>query len=98
LQAIEAGCSELLSSKLGNCQSCHAWIISEYAEAQEKKIHAAIQLIQAITQQTAGWYTGRTKSKYLKLLAERDDLIYCATSYCRDFTLFTIAAWEKPLD
>ncbi|MFQ3237628.1 MAG: allantoinase [Paraglaciecola sp.] len=67
-------------------------------EAQERKmIDAAIQLHQAITgAKPAGWYTGRTSPNTLKLIAEREDIVYCADSYGDDLPYYD-TNYDKPL-
>ena len=75
------------------------WIhYQDMPEAQERKmIDAAIQLHQAITgSKPAGWYTGRTSPNTLKLIAERDDLLYCADSYADDLPYYD-TNYDKPL-
>lgn len=75
------------------------WIhFQNMPEAQEAKmIHAAIQLHQAITgSKPAGWYTGRTSPNTLKLLSQRDDIVYCADSYADDLPYYD-TQHDKPL-
>lgn len=67
------------------------WInFQDMPEAQEKKmINAAVQLHQAITgSKPKGWYTGRTSPNTLKLIAERNDILYCADSYADDLPYY----------
>jgi allantoinase len=66
--------------------------------AQERKmIEAAVQLHQAITgSKPLGWYTGRTSPNTLKLIAERDDILYCADSYADDLPYYD-SQYDKPL-
>jgi len=61
------------------------------------------QIAQAITLHTqltgskpAGWYTGRTSPNTLALLAERDDILYCADSYADDLPYYD-NHYTKPL-
>ena len=67
-------------------------------EAQERKmIDASMQLHQAITgSKPVGWYTGRTSPNTLKLISERDDLLYCADSYADDLPYYD-TNYPKPL-
>lgn len=43
-----------------------------------------------------GWYTGRTSPNTLKLIAERDDILYCADSYADDLPYYD-RHYDKPL-
>jgi putative urate catabolism protein len=75
------------------------WIhFQDMPEAQEKKmIDAAVQLHQAITgSKPLGWYTGRTSPNTLKLIADRDDILYCADSYADDLPYYD-NQYDKPL-
>ncbi|WP_340678384.1 allantoinase PuuE [Paraglaciecola sp.] len=75
------------------------WIhFQNMAEAQERKmINASMQLHQAITgSKPLGWYTGRTSPNTLKLLAEREDILYCADSYSDDLPYYD-TQYSKPL-
>jgi allantoinase len=75
------------------------WIpFQDMPEDQEKKmINASIQLHQAITgSKPNGWYTGRTSPNTLKLIAERDDILYCADSYADDLPYYD-TQYLKPL-
>jgi allantoinase len=75
------------------------WIhFQDMPEAQEKKmIDAAVQLHQAITgSKPTGWYTGRTSPNTLKLIADRDDILYCADSYADDLPYYD-TQYDKPL-
>ena len=75
------------------------WInFQDMPEAQEKKmINAAVQLHQAITgSKPSGWYTGRTSPNTLRLLADRDDILYCADSYADDLPYYD-TQYAKPL-
>ncbi|WP_166425707.1 allantoinase PuuE [Paraglaciecola sp. 20A4] len=67
-------------------------------EAQERKmIDASMQLHQAITgSKPKGWYTGRTSPNTLKLISQRDDLLYCADSYADDLPYYD-TNHDKPL-
>lgn len=44
----------------------------------------------------AGWYTGRTSPNTLALIAERDDILYCADSYADDLPYYD-THYNKPL-
>ena len=44
----------------------------------------------------AGWYTGRTSPNTLALIAERDDILYCADSYADDLPYYD-THYSKPL-
>lgn len=75
------------------------WIhYQDMPEAQERKmIDASMQLHQAITgSKPVGWYTGRTSPNTLKLISERDDLLYCADSYADDLPYYD-TNYPKPL-
>ncbi|WP_133471505.1 allantoinase PuuE [Paraglaciecola marina] len=75
------------------------WIhFQDMPEEQEKKmIDAAIQLHQAITgSKPVGWYTGRTSPNTLKLIANRNDILYCADSYADDLPYYD-EQYAKPL-
>jgi putative urate catabolism protein len=75
------------------------WIqYQDMPEMQEKKmINAAVQLHLAITgSKPKGWYTGRTSPNTLKLIAERDDILYCADSYADDLPYYD-TQYAKPL-
>ena len=48
-------------------------------EQERKQIDEAIILHEQLTgSKPVGWYTGRTSPNTLKLIAERDDILYCA--------------------
>ncbi|MEO9945328.1 allantoinase PuuE [Paraglaciecola sp.] len=75
------------------------WVhFQDMPEEQEKKmIDAAIQLHQAITgSKPVGWYTGRTSPNTLKLIANRNDILYCADSYADDLPYYD-QQYAKPL-
>jgi putative urate catabolism protein len=81
--------------------ACHGlrWIhYQTMPEAQEKAMIA--QAIEEHTQITgkapAGWYTGRTSPNTLKLIAQRQDILYCADSYADDLPYYD-PHYEKPL-
>ena len=68
------------------------------SETKERKmIDASMQLHKAITgSKPFGWYTGRTSPNTLKILSERDDILYCADSYADDLPYYD-TQYEKPL-
>lgn len=75
------------------------WIhFQDMEEATERQLIAdTIQLHQTLTgKKPAGWYTGRTSPNTLKLIAERDDLLYCADSYADDLPYYD-HHYSKPL-
>ncbi|WP_421134320.1 allantoinase PuuE [Alteromonas sp. A079] len=75
------------------------WIhYQDMNEAQERKqIDDAILLHEELTgKKPAGWYTGRTSPNTLKLIAERDDILYCADSYADDLPYYD-HHYSKPL-
>ena len=75
------------------------WIhYQDMSEAQERKqIDDAILLHEQLTgKKPAGWYTGRTSPNTLKLIAERDDILYCADSYADDLPYYD-HHYSKPL-
>ncbi|GAC27504.1 allantoinase PuuE [Brumicola pallidula] len=64
---------------------------------ERKQIDDALNLHAAITGvKPAGWYTGRTSPNTLALIAERDDLVYCADSYADDLPYYD-THYSKPL-
>lgn len=66
--------------------------------AQERQqIEDAINLHKELTgSKPFGWYTGRTSPNTLKLIAEREDILYCADSYADDLPYYD-CHYEKPL-
>ncbi len=58
--------------------------------AQERQqIDEAIRLHTQLTGKApVGWYTGRTSPNTLKLIAEREDILYCADSYADDLPYY----------
>ena len=63
------------------------WIHYQHmSEAEERKhIEEAITIHEQMTgKKPTGWYTGRTSPNTLKLIAERNDFLYCADSYADD--------------
>lgn len=66
-------------------------------EDERKQIDEAIILHEQLTgSKPAGWYTGRTSPNTLKLIAERDDILYCADSYADDLPYYD-CHYSKPL-
>ena len=66
-------------------------------EEERKQIDEAVILHEQLTgQKPRGWYTGRTSPNTLKLIAERDDILYCADSYADDLPYYD-CHYSKPL-
>ncbi|MEG3766461.1 allantoinase PuuE [Alteromonas sp. 14N.309.X.WAT.G.H12] len=58
-------------------------------DTERAQIEQAIAQHEALTgKKPAGWYTGRTSPNTLKLIAERDDILYCADSYADDLPYY----------
>lgn len=75
------------------------WIhYQDMPEHQERQlIEQTIKLHEDLTgSKPAGWYTGRTSPNTLKLIAERDDIVYCADSYADDLPYYD-QHYSKPL-
>jgi len=75
------------------------WIhYQDMPEHQERQlIEQTIRLHEDLTgTKPAGWYTGRTSPNTLKLIAERDDIVYCADSYADDLPYYD-QHYSKPL-
>jgi len=75
------------------------WIhYQDMPEHQERQlIEQTIKLHEDLTgSKPAGWYTGRTSPNTLKLIAERDDIMYCADSYADDLPYYD-QHYSKPL-
>lgn len=75
------------------------WIhYQDMPEHQERQlIEQTIKLHKDLTgSKPAGWYTGRTSPNTLKLIAERDDIVYCADSYADDLPYYD-QHYSKPL-
>lgn len=73
--------------------ACHGLKWTHYQDMPIAKEQQMIE--QAIAQHTqitgtppSGWYTGRTSPNTLALIAERDDILYCADSYADDLPYF----------
>lgn len=66
-------------------------------DTERKQIDDAILLHKQLTgKKPAGWYTGRTSPNTLKLISERDDILYCADSYADDLPYYD-CHYDKPL-
>jgi putative urate catabolism protein len=81
--------------------ACHGlrWIhYQHFTEAQEREhIEQAIAIHERVTgSKPKGWYTGRTSPHTLKLIAQRDDILYCADSYADDLPYWD-NNYSKPL-
>ena len=81
--------------------ACHGmrWVHYQHMDEQQerKEIDDAIVLHEQLTgKKPVGWYTGRTSPNTLKLIAERDDILYCADSYADDLPYFD-NHYSKPL-
>lgn len=75
------------------------WIhYQDMPEQQERElIEETIDLHEKLTgRKPAGWYTGRTSPNTLKLVAERDDILYCADSYADDLPYYD-CHYTRPL-
>lgn len=67
------------------------WIhFQDMSIAEERQqIAESIMLHEALTgSKPVGWYTGRTSPNTLALIAERDDILYCADSYADDLPYY----------
>lgn len=66
-------------------------------EQERQLIEDSINLHESLTgSKPKGWYTGRTSPNTLKLIAERDDILYCADSYADDLPYYD-RHYNKPL-
>lgn len=66
-------------------------------DTERQQIEQSINLHQKLTgSKPNGWYTGRTSPNTLKLIAERDDILYCADSYADDLPYYD-KHYDKPL-
>lgn len=66
-------------------------------EQERQLIEDSINLHESLTgSKPKGWYTGRTSPNTLKLIAERDDILYCADSYADDLPYYD-RHYDKPL-
>lgn len=58
-------------------------------DTERKQIAESIELHEKLTgSKPVGWYTGRTSPNTLKLIAEREDILYCADSYADDLPYY----------
>ncbi|GGF70432.1 allantoinase PuuE [Alteromonas lipolytica] len=66
-------------------------------DEERAQIEDAVQRHKALTGKVpAGWYSGRTSPNTLALIAERDDILYCADSYADDLPYYD-TNYSKPL-
>ena len=75
------------------------WIHYQDFSKEEERVHIeeAIRIHQQTTgSKPRGWYTGRTSPYTLELIAERDDILYCADSYADDLPYWD-NNYSKPL-
>ncbi|XOV77964.1 MAG: allantoinase PuuE [Aestuariibacter sp.] len=81
--------------------ACHGlrWIHYQHMDkkTEAQMMDKAISLHQKLTgKKPAGWYTGRTSPNTIALLAERDDILYCADSYADDLPYYD-KHYQKPV-
>ena len=89
----------MLESNWEIASHAHRWIHFQDMSEQEEREHIdkAIEVHKAVTGKApSGWYTGRTSPNTLKLIAERDDILYCADSYADDLPYYD-NHYSKPL-
>lgn len=94
-EAIEA----MLDAEWEIASHGYRWIHYQHmSEAEEREhIEKAIAIHEKMTgKKPSGWYTGRTSPNTLKLIAERDDILYCADSYADDLPYWD-TNYENPL-
>lgn len=94
-EAIEA----MLDAEWEIASHGYRWIHYQHmSEAEEREhIEKAIAIHEKMTgKKPVGWYTGRTSPNTLKLIAERDDILYCADSYADDLPYWD-TNYENPL-
>ena len=75
------------------------WIHFQDMDINEERaqIEESVMRHKALTGKVpAGWYTGRTSPNTLALIAERDDILYCADSYADDLPYYD-THYRKPL-
>lgn len=66
-------------------------------DTERQQIEDAVNLHETLTgSKPVGWYTGRTSPNTLKLISERDDILYCADSYADDLPYYD-CHYNKPL-
>lgn len=94
-QAVEA----MLSANWELASHGMRWIHYQDMDIAEERALIE-QSIQEHTEMTgkkpSGWYTGRTSPNTLALLAERDDIEYCADSYADDLPYYDMH-YQNPL-
>lgn len=77
----------------------YRWIHYQHVPESVEREHLerALDIHRAMTGSTpAGWYLGRTSPNTLKLIAERDDILYCADSYADDLPYYDLN-YSRPL-
>ena len=77
----------------------YRWIHYQHVPESVEREHLerALDIHRAMTGTTpAGWYLGRTSPNTLKLIAERDDILYCADSYADDLPYYDLN-YSRPL-
>ncbi|MEX0622901.1 allantoinase PuuE [Saccharospirillum sp.] len=77
----------------------YRWIHYQHVPESVERDHLerALDIHRAMTGSTpAGWYLGRTSPNTLKLIAERDDILYCADSYADDLPYYDLN-YSRPL-
>lgn len=77
----------------------YRWIHYQHVPESVEREHLerALDIHRAMTGSTpAGWYLGRTSPNTLKLIAERDDMLYCADSYADDLPYYDLN-YSRPL-
>lgn len=75
------------------------WIHYQDMDIQRERqlLAESINLHTALTgSKPRGWYTGRTSPHTLQLIAERDDILYCADSYADDLPYYD-RHYQRPL-
>ena len=75
------------------------WISYQQISKKEEARHIAESVSfhkSVLGQEKVGWYTGRTSPNTLALLAERDDIHYCADCYADDLPYYD-HHYKKPL-
>lgn len=66
-------------------------------ETERQHMEKAIAIHQRMTGKSpTGWYTGRTSPYTLELVAERDDILYCADTYSDDLPYWDYF-YQRPL-
>lgn len=75
------------------------WVHFQDMDINEERaqIEESVNRHKALTGKApAGWYTGRTSPNTLALIAEREDILYCADSYADDLPYYDLH-YSKPL-